>query len=210
MFIIVLLTCVNNRCPPGLDDEDAWSDILTSDDAQSLLSSADQDEAEKVATQVKAQVSLASAVQKEIFRKVATLSGGKKKQFTGSKVPFPALDERMQIPLLLAKMPAQSTLELDQFNGRWKASWKTPVTNEWKRLSRSWGFKGHSRALHEIFLWVWTLAEGYGITCPYTGLLNEQSEEAAPSGSAGSAPPAIPEAAAAGPPAKKRKGWTGG
>ena len=82
MFRIVLLTCVNNRCPPGLDDEDAWADILTSDDAQSLLSSADQDEAEKVATQVKAQVSLASAVQKEIFRKVATLSGDEKKKFT--------------------------------------------------------------------------------------------------------------------------------
>ena len=68
------------------------------------------------------------------------MNGGKKKKFTGSRVPFPPLDERMQIPLLLAKMPAQSTLELDQFNGRWKASWKTPVTNEWKRLSRSWGF----------------------------------------------------------------------
>jgi hypothetical protein len=193
-----------------LDDEDAWADILTSDDAQALLSSADQDEAEKVATQVKEQISLASAVQKEIFRKVATLTGGKKNKFTGSKVPFPALDARMQIPLLLARMPAQSTLELDQFNGRWKAAWKTPVTNEWKRLSRSWGFKGHARALQDIFCWVWTLAVGYGLTCPYTGLLDEQSEAAAPSGSAGSAPPAIPEAAAAGPPVKKRRGWTGG
>lgn len=93
-----------------------------------------------MATQVKEQVSLASAVQKEIFRKVATLNAGKKKKFTGSKVLLPPLDESMQIPLLLARMPAQSTLELDQFSGRWKAAWKTPVTNEWKRLSRSWGF----------------------------------------------------------------------
>ena len=193
-----------------MDDEDAWADILTSDDAQALLSTEDQAEAEKVATQVKQQVTLAAQVQKEIFIKVGHLKGGKKQQFSGIKAPFPPLDESMQLHILLSKMPPQSTLELDKFNGRWRAGWKTPVTHTWKRLSRSWGFKGHSQALKEIMEWVWTLAQGYGIQCPFTGLVDGHSEAAAPSGSAASsAPPAIPQAPAE-PPAKRRKGWTGG
>ena len=81
--------CVKHRCPLALDDEDAWADILTSDDAQALLSTEDQAEAEKVATQVKQQVTLAAQVQKETVVKVGNLKGGKNQQFTGTRVPFP-------------------------------------------------------------------------------------------------------------------------
>ena len=113
--------CVNNRCPPGLDDEDDWADILTSDDAQALLSTEDQAEAEKVATQVRQQVTLAAQVQKDTCIKVGHLKGGKKQHFSGIEAPVPPLDASMQLHILLSKMPPQRALEVDTFNGRWRA-----------------------------------------------------------------------------------------
>ena len=122
----------------------------------------------------------------------------------------------MSVEAMLTKLPPGTRLEIDRFNGRWRAAWKSPVTKTWKSISRSWGVRGHQACLAEIMQWSWSLAEGYGEECPY--------EDAKPS-VAPAAPPEVkaPEAkkriqkvsakasaSSKAPPAKKLKKSTGG
>ena len=133
-------------------------------------------------------------------------------------MPFPVLDADMDIDTLVSKMPPGSKLEIDRFNGRWRASVRTPHTLVWKRLSRSWGLRGHSACLREIMEWAWSLGVRYGLQCPYSDLLQatahvgESAAEAA--GAAGAASSkksklsralAVPAGAAGAASSKKRK-----
>lgn len=179
--ISVCVYCFVLRCPPLLDETENYAELLTSDAATSCFSAADAEEAAATAEQLQEQLDLGKQCQQSIFARVGQL---KKRKFQGSQVVFPELDSRFNPEDLLRRMPSGSTLLLDKFNGRWWASWKAP-TGAYKRLSRSWGLRGHKQCITEIMDWVWGLAIGYGQTCPYKWPL--QHGGALPSSSAGPA-----------------------
>ena len=199
-----------------MDEAESYWDILGSDAAASVMSDQDKEEVEKTVENLKAAHSLAKQCQERISQKVKSLKASTRKSkaaFTGSKVPFPKLSADMSIESMVAQLPPGCTLEIDRFNGRWKAAWQTPETKCWKRVSRSWGVRGHVACLTEIQVWAWSLAEGYGLSCPYQA--PSSSSSSAPSAPAAIPAVALPKnssscAAKGEEPAKKRKTWTGG
>ena len=164
--------------------------VLTGDAATAVLSASDADEAADTAEKLKQQVTLGRRCQEAIFKRVSV---PKKKKFLGSQVTFPELPASFEPDVLLRRMPPGSVLKFDKFNGRWEASWKAP-TDSFKRLCRSWGLRGHKQCISEVMDWVWGLAIGYGVQCPYKWPLQPAAAQPKASGgdaagfSAGAAP----------------------
>ena len=128
-----------------LDEAESYWDILGSDAAAAVMTDQDLQDVEQTVENLKAAHSLAKQCQERIFQKVKSFKSSKSKQkvpFSESKVPFPVLSVDMSIESMLAQLPSGCKLELDRFNGRWKASWQAPETKCWKCLSRSWGSEG--------------------------------------------------------------------
>ena len=118
---------------------------MGSDAAAAVMTEQDLQDVEQTVENLKDAHSLAKQCQERIFQKVKSLKSSKSKKkvpFSGSKVAFPVLSVDMSIESMLAQLPSGCKLELDRFNGRWKATWQAPETKFWKRLSRSWGSEG--------------------------------------------------------------------
>lgn len=173
-----------------MDEAENYAELLTSDAATAVLSASDANEAADTAETLKQQVTLGRQCQEAIFKRVRVL---KKRKFLGSQVPFPQLPTSFEPDVFLRGMPPGSVLKLDKFNGRWEASSKAP-TGSFKRLSRSWGLRGHKQCIIEVMDWVWCLAIGYGVQCPYKWPLQPAAAKPKASGgdaagsSAGAAP----------------------
>ena len=145
-----------------MDEAENCAELLTSDAATPCFSAQDADEAAETAEKLKQQVTLGRQCQEAIFKRVSQL---KKKKFIRSQVTFPELPAQFDPDVLLRRMAPGSILKLDKFNGRWEASWKAPI-GSFKRLSRSWGLRGHKQCIIEVMDWVLGLAIGYGVQCP--------------------------------------------
>ena len=173
-----------------MDEAENYAELLTSYAATAVCSASDADEAADTAEQLKQQATLRRQCRDAIFKRVRVL---KKKKLLGSQVTFPELPTSFEPDVLPRRMPPGSVLKLDKFNGRWEASWKAP-TGSFERLSRSWGLCGHKQCIIEVMDWVWGLAIGYGVQCPYNWPLQPAAAQPKASGgdaagsSAGAAP----------------------
>ena len=71
-------------------------------------------------------------------------------------------------------VPPNTTLAKDPANGRWRISWKGPLS-KLPLLSRSWssrGEDGEKNALQEVLLAAWTnVTRITGLPCPHKALL---------------------------------------
>ena len=111
-----------------MDDAESSWEILESDAAASVLTTADQTEVEITVDKLKSQRSMSTQCQDRIFNKVKGLRDKQKQKpgLSGSQVPFPPLSVDMPIENVLMLLPPGCKLELDRFNGRWKFAWQTP------------------------------------------------------------------------------------